>query len=314
MKTVVIIGGAGFIGANLCNFFLSQNKSVLCVDNLITSSNKNIQQFKNNKFFTFINHDITKPFPEKFFDKQFLHIDSIFHLACPTGVPNLTRLSEEMLMTCSVGTKHVLDLALFHQVPVLLASSSEVYGDPLVTPQTENYSGNVDTLGIRSPYEEGKRFAESLLSLYVKKYHLDGKIVRIFNTYGPFMSLSDSRVIPYFISQLKENQPLSVAGEGSQTRTFCYVDDLIQGFFIVMQKGEKGEAYNLGSDKETTIKHLAEKIRDISHKNLSFKYVIRPSHDHQTRHPSLQKVKALGWQETVSLSDGLQKTLQWYGL
>jgi len=313
MKTILITGGAGFIGTNLCVKLLAQGNRVICIDNLTTSSKKNINAIKN-PLFTFINHDVIYPLPAGLLDKKRTTIDGIFHLACPTGVPNLTKLAEEMLLTCSTGTKHILDLAIFHQAPLLFTSSSEVYGNPEIFPQTEDYPGNSLTNGIRSPYEEGKRFAESLVSMYVKKYHLDGKIVRIFNTYGAFMQLTDSRVIPHFIKQLYNNEPLHVTGDGSQTRTFCYVDDIISGLLLVMEKGKKGEIYNLGSEEEVSIETLAEKILTVSHKNLPISHIPRPSHDHKGRRPSLQKIKHLGWQPMINLEKGLQKTLTWYGL
>ncbi len=313
MKTIVITGGAGFIGTNLCQTILAQKNQVICIDNFITSSEENIKEFKNNPLFTFINHDITNPLPKQLFDKKNLTIDTIFDLACPTGVSNLITLAEEMLMTCSIGTKNLLDLAVHHGASFLLTSSSEVYGDPEIFPQTETYTGNTMTIGTRSAYEEGKRFAESLVYLYVHKYHLDGRIVRIFNTYGTHMQLTDSRVIPRFIKQLKNNEPLSVQGDGSQRRTFCYVDDLIEGLLTVMEKGESGEIYNLGSEEEISIKELAQKIQSLSHKNISLTYIDRPKHDHQGRRPSLDKINKLGWQPKISLRSGLEKTLQWYG-
>jgi nucleoside-diphosphate-sugar epimerase len=316
MKKILVTGGAGFIGANLCKKLLDLGHKVIAVDNFITSSGNNITALKANPNFTFIKHDIVQPFPRSLLISHLSSLTSIYHLACPTGVPNLFPLGEEMLLTCSVGTKNVLDIAIKNKAKFLLTSSSEVYGDPEVFPQTEEYTGNVDQVGIRSTYEEGKRFSESLVALYVRKYNLDGKIVRIFNTYGPHMTLSDMRVIPNFISHIKQNKPLTIQGQGTQRRTFCYVDDLVKGFLIVMEKGKAGEAYNLGGEQEYTIKELAEMIINLCHPkqvlNDNFRYIPRPKHDHQARRPDLKKVKSLGWKQTTSLEQGLKQTLQWY--
>lgn len=312
MKTVLVTGGAGFIGTNLCQKLLAAGNKVIAVDNFITSSGVNLKELKKHPNFIFIKHDITKSLPAKINQSQ---IKEIFHLACPTGVPNLTTLGEEMLLTCSVGTRNVLELARQHKSKFLLTSSSEVYGDPEIFPQTESYTGNVLPTGIRSTYEEGKRFAESMVSLYVRKYKIDAKIVRIFNTYGPHMTLTDTRVIPNFINQLKNNKPLPVQGKGSQRRTFCYVDDMVNGFLTVIEKGNPGEAYNVGGDQEYTIKELAETIIALSaNPKIKISYTPRPDHDHQARKPALVKIKKLGWKQQIKLKEGLRKTLDWYGL
>lgn len=315
MKTVLVTGGAGFVGTNLCKKLLEQGNKVVAVDNLITSSGDNLKELKKNPHFTFIKHDITKPFSSKNLTSSILNLKSIYHLACPTGVPNVIKLGEEMLLTCSVGTRNVLEIARVHKAKLLFTSSSEVYGDPEVFPQTESYTGNVDQIGIRSTYEEGKRFSESLVAMYVRKYKLDAKIVRIFNTYGPHMTLTDTRVIPNFIQQIKNNKPLTVQGKGTQRRTFCYVDDLVDGFLTVMEKGIAGEAYNLGGDQEYTIKELAEQImKQSGNPKLKITYIPRPGHDHQARRPDLKKIKKLGWKQKIKLEEGLKKTLSWYGV
>ena len=314
MKTILVTGGAGFIGTNLCKMLLDQGHNVIAIDNFITSSGENLKELKKHQNFTFIKHDIVKPFPTKIKNKE-LKIKEIFHLACPTGVPNLLTLGEEMLLTCSVGTKNVLELARLHKAKLLLTSSSEVYGDPELFPQTETYTGNVQPTGFRSTYEEGKRFSESLVAFYARKYKLEAKIVRIFNTYGPYMTLTDTRVIPNFINQIKHNKPLTIQGKGIQRRTFCFVDDLVQGFLTVMEKGLPGEAYNLGGDKEYTIKQLAEAIIKMNNDpKMKISYIPRPEHDHQARRPDLKKVKKLGWKQKITLENGLKNTLTWYGL
>lgn len=313
MKTVLVTGGAGFIGTNLCKKLLDNGFKVIAIDNFITSSGENRKELTANKNFTFIKHDITKPLPATIKQHE-ARIREIYHLACPTGVPNVTKLGEEMLLTCSVGTINVLEIARIHKAKLLFTSSSEVYGDPEVFPQSEDYTGNVDQIGIRSTYEEGKRFSESLVAMYVRKYKVDAKIVRIFNTYGPYMTLTDTRVIPNFIQQIKTNKPLTVQGKGTQRRTFCYVDDLVAGFLTVMEKGNAGEAYNLGGDREYTIKELAETIIKITDPKQKITYVPRPGHDHQARRPDLKKVKKLGWKQKIKLDEGLKKTLEWYGV
>ncbi len=320
MKTILVTGGAGFIGSNLCSRLLQQGDAVIAVDNFITSTGENLKPLLKNPNFTFIKHDITKPFP-KILNTKYLPagrhgkiLDTIYHLACPTGVPNVTKLAEEMLLTCSEGTRNVLELALRNNANLLLTSSSEVYGDPEVFPQSEDYTGNVDPTGIRSPYEEGKRFSESLVAAYVRKHGLDAKIVRIFNTYGPGMTLGDTRVIPHFLSQIKKNEPLTVQGDGLQKRTFCYVGDLIDGFLKVLELGNPGEVYNLGSDEEITIADLAKLMLQLSGSKNKIVSVDRPSHDHQARLPSLEKVKKLGWEQKITLIDGLKKILEWYGV
>jgi len=308
MSLILITGGAGFIGINLCKKLLSHGHSVIAIDNLIISTKDNIKPLLSNPKFKFIKQDITKPILN--IKYQISNIKYIYHLACPTGVPNLTKLAEEMLLTCSLGTRNVLELARKTRAKVLFTSSSEVYGNPKVFPQTEDYTGNVDPIGIRSPYEEGKRFAESLLQMYVRKYNIDAKIVRVFNTYGHYMSLNDSRVIPRFLLQALKNKPVTVKGKGLQTRTFCYVDDLVEGLITVMKKGKKGEVYNLGSDKEVRIIDLAKLVIKETGSKSKIVFVERPTHDHNRRHPSLNKVKKLGWKPKVNLKEGLRKTLR----
>ncbi len=312
MKYTLVTGGAGFIGTNLCIKLQEMGKQVIAVDNFITSTGQNLASISNPNFI-FVKHDITKPFPSRIKNQE-LRIKEIYHLACPTGVPNVTRHSEEMIRTCSVGTINVMELAKEKGAKVLFTSSSEAYGDPEVFPQDERYTGNVHPTGVRSPYEEGKRFSESIVIMYVRKYKADAKIVRIFNTYGPHMSLKDSRVIPNFIKQILNHTPLTVQGDGTQKRTFCYVDDLVEGLMIVMDKGTSGEAYNLGSDQEIQIKDLAVLILKLADAKNTTEFVKRPKHDHQGRRPSLEKASKIGWKEKINLEDGLRRALAWYGL
>lgn len=305
---ILITGGAGFIGANLVKALLKKGHEVIALDNLITSDGGNLKELKKEKRFTFVKHDIGKTLPSKISGTKST-FQLIYHLACPTGVPNLVPLAEEMLLTSSEGTRNILELTRKHKAKLLFTSSSEVYGDPLVSPQTEDYTGNVDPRGIRSPYEEGKRFAESLIMMYVRKYKLNARIARVFNTYGPAMSSNETRVIPRLLQLALSGKPLTVHGKGNQIRTFCYVDDLVKGLQIIMTKGKAGEVYNLGNDKESTILSVAQQIIKLTGSKSQIKYTERPSHDHQRRQPSLRKVRSLGWNPVTTLSQGLKMTL-----
>ncbi|OGH37700.1 MAG: hypothetical protein A3B44_00330 [Candidatus Levybacteria bacterium RIFCSPLOWO2_01_FULL_38_21] len=312
MKHVLVTGGAGFIGASLVRKLLENGDKVVVIDNLITSNGESIKPLLKNPNFKFIKRDIIKPLPSSIINHQ-SSIGHIFHLACPTGVPNLTKLAREMLLTSAIGTMNVLELARKHKAKFIFTSSSEVYGDPKVFPQNENYTGNVSSVGIRSPYEEGKRFAESLIMTYVRKYNLDARIVRVFNTYGPLMSINDTRVIPKFLKQISKNQPLTVQGDGRQTRTFCYVDDLIKGLVLLMDKGGEGEVYNLGSNKEISINTLAGLMIKITKSKSKTINISRPSHDHNRRLPDLRKANKLNWYTKVGLDEGLERTVRWFG-
>ena len=306
---ILVTGGAGFVGANLCKRLLGDGHEVAAVDNFITGSSKNIRDLKKYPKFTFIKHDITKPWPKNF-ELLTSNFELIFHLACPTGVNNLVPLAEEMLLTCSIGTRNILELAKKTGATVLFTSSSEVYGDPKVSPQKEDYTGNVDPVGIRSPYEEGKRFSESLTLMYARKYRLDAKIVRVFNTYGPKMSEKDTRVIPQFLRQALSDQPLTIHGKGLQTRTHCYVDDLVNGLILVILKGQKGQVYNVGGEAQISVVDLAKMIVVYTHSKSPLRFVERPLHDHQSRQPDLAKIKKLGWKQKINLEEGIRKTIE----
>lgn len=305
---ILVTGGAGFIGANLCKRLLEDGNFVIAVDNLITSDRTNLKLLTTHPNFKFIKHDITKPFPKNF-KLRTSNFELIYHLACPTGVPNLGPLAEEMLLTCSLGTLNILEIAKKTGAKLLFTSSSEVYGDPQVFPQKEDYTGNVDPTGARSPYEEGKRFSESLVSAFSQKFKIDAKIVRVFNTYGPLMNKDDSRVIPRFLNRAFKNKPIPVHGSGMQKRTFCYVDDLVEGLILVLEKGKKGEVYNLGSDQEITIINLAKLVMKFAKSKSKIKFALRPPHDHQRRLPSLSKVKKLGFRLKTPLPEGLRATI-----
>lgn len=306
---ILITGGAGFIGKNLCLYLHKQGHKLVVIDNFITSRFEDFQRLPNAKDIKLYKGDIKeKELVGKIAKSH--KFDQIYHLACPTGVQNFKKLAVEMLMTCSIGTKNILDLSLEQKSKVLLVSSSEIYGNPLVSPQTENYNGNVNPVGERSSYEEGKRFAESLTYAYSDKYGLNARIVRPFNIYGPYAGIDDTRAVPQFIREVLGGRDLTVKGAGNQIRTFCYIDDFLKGLDIVMNKGERGEVYNLGSDRQINILALAKMIYKLVSAKSGIKFIHRESHDHQTRKPDLSKVRKLGYKLEVDLEDGLLRTIE----
>jgi len=311
---ILITGGAGFLGSNLCAVLLAQGHSVVVVDNLLTGVRENISEFESMPNFKFIHVGIETPeFVETFntdISKQ--RFDEIYHLACPTGVPNIELLGEEMVDASSTGTKNVLKIALKNNAKLVFTSSSEVYGDPQVFPQTEEYTGNVHPQGPRANYEEAKRFSESLVALFVQKYGLDAKTLRLFNVYGPKMSIHDTRVVPRFIQQALLNEPLTVHNNGNQQRTMCHVSDLVDGLQRVMRKGKTGEVYNIGSDEELTMHALAEKIIQLTGSSSKIMFIEGFSHDHKGRKPRLEKIYALGWNMKTNLNDGLLQTVRYF--
>lgn len=310
---ILVTGAAGFIGANLCDELLQAGHQIWAVDNFITGSPIKIQRLARHPHFHFLNTDIVD---QKFtnFCLDLPRIDQIYHLACPTGVPNIKRLALAIMATCSVGTTNVLKIAQQHRASLVFTSSSEVYGDPLVFPQAEDYTGNVDPLGGRSPYEEGKRFAETLIVNFGQKFRVPVKIGRLFNVYGPGMLATDSRVIPQFIQNALADQAVIVHGNGSQKRTFCQVDDTIAGLRLVMKDGEAGAVYNLGSDQEISILELAKLVIRLTHSRSPIVFTPHPTEDHHRRQPDLTKIKRLGWQPLVSLADGLSTLISQPGL
>lgn len=311
---ILVTGGAGFIGSNLCHQLLEDGNKVIAVDNFITSSPDNIHDLQSHKSFSFYELDIiSQKFLDIFWDSQ-EKFDQIYHLACPTGVPNCLTLGEEMLDTCSIGTKRVLQLAREHGASVVFTSTAEVYGDPEIFPQTEEYNGNVSTTGERSAYEEGKRFAESLVAMFVRKYEMNIKIARLFNAYGPGMSVNDQRVHAYNIKQALAGQPLRIYGDGSQTRTFCYVSDTVAGLMLIMAKGKTGEIYNVGSDDKISIFELAKKIITLTNSKSEIKFESHFIADHRGRLPSVKKLKALGWQRMIDLDNGMRNMIDFLKL
>lgn len=304
----LVTGGAGFIGSNLVDALLGQGCRVIAIDNLITGKEENLLLAKKNPAFTFINHDVTKTPPE------LGKVDFIFHLASPASVIDYQKYPEETALVNSMGTINMLKLANINHAKFLLASTSEVYGDPKEHPQKETYWGNVNPNGIRSCYDESKRFAEAMTMVYVRKYRLDARIIRIFNTYGPRMRKNDGRVISNFINQALTNKSITVYGVGKQTRSFCYVSDLVDGIIKTMFSDKTaGEVFNLGNPEEYTMIDLAEKIKAMTKSQSEISHGALPEDDPTQRRPDITKASGvLGWKPVVSVDEGLQKTIEYY--
>lgn len=305
MGTILVTGGSGFIGSHLCLKLLQEN-DVICVDNLISGNKQNLSAVLDEPGFTYIEQDITRPFSV---DQK---LDAIYDLACPASPPDYQAHPIETLMVCSVGVRNVLDLAVKHKARFLHTSTSEIYGDPLEHPQKEIYWGHVNPIGVRSCYDEGKRFAESLIVNYRQKYDLDAKIVRIFNTYGPMMRANDGRVVSNFINQALRGENLTIYGDGSQTRSFCYISDMIDGITTMMASGEAGPV-NLGNPIEMTVGELAAKILDLTGSSSRTVNKSLPADDPTQRRPDITLAKdKLSWKPSVSLDDGLRETIKWF--
>jgi UDP-glucuronate decarboxylase len=303
---ILVTGGSGFLGRHLCAKLLDNPLNyVICVDNLITGKETNIEEFKSNHNFKFVKFDITEKI-----DLNIQHIDAIYNLASLASPDKYKAYPIETILVNFMGTKNVLDLARIHNAKVLLTSTSEVYGDPLVHPQPEEYYGNVNTIGERSCYDESKRLAETLMYEYRKLYSLDTKIVRIFNTYGPYMDERDGRVITNFIYKIKNNEPLEIYGTGEQTRSFCYVDDLIDGLVKMMSSEEAGP-FNLGNPScEFTLNELIKTLEKIIGKQLEVKYLPGTENDPKCRKPVIDKANnKLKWYPKISLEEGLIKII-----
>jgi UDP-glucuronate decarboxylase len=302
-KRVLIAGGAGFVGSNLARKLIREGCAVDCVDNLITGARENVRDLEALEAFRFIEADITNPdFVTRLARRRY---DDVYNLACPTGVPNIAILGEEMLLSSSIGALHLLKIAQRSKARYLFASTAEAYGDPEVFPQAESYFGNVDPVGPRSPYEEGKRFGEALTAYFSRRHHVDARIVRIFNTYGPAMSPEDQRVIPQMLARMLEGRPITVFGDGQQTRTFLHVDDLLRGFEAVMDRGTAGEVYNIGGAREYTILDLFDLAKSVTGSRSGVVLTEHFIDDHRGRCPDTSKVRRLGWEPRISLEDGL---------
>jgi dTDP-glucose 4,6-dehydratase len=303
VPTAIVTGGAGFLGSHLCNYLLARGDRVICVDNLETGSLQNIEHIRDAAF-TFVNHDlihhleISEP------------VDFVYHLASPASPIDYLRLPLHTLKVGSYGTHNALGLAKFKRSRFLLASTSEVYGDPLIHPQPESYWGNVNPIGPRGVYDEAKRYAEALTMAYHRQQGVDTCIVRIFNTYGPRMRLHDGRAIPTFIHQALESKPLTVFGDGSQTRSFCYVDDLVRGLVLLAESGEHLPV-NIGNPHEMTLLDMAEKVISVTGSSSEIVFEALPIDDPQVRQPDITRAKQLlGWAPEVELEDGLRRTVE----
>ena len=305
---ILITGGAGFIGTNLCRYLLKNNNYVYCLDNLQCSSYDNIIDLIELPNFKFIKHDITN----SLLNININQIDQIYHLACPASPKNYQIDPLKTIKTCTIGTINVLDLALKKGARVLFTSTSEIYGDPEITPQTEEYRGNVNTLGIRSCYDEGKRISETIMMDYNRKYNIETRIVRIFNTYGPYLSPNDGRVVSNFIIQALNNKNLTIYGNGKQTRSFCYIDDLIDGL-VKLMKSDYKYPINIGNPNEITIIELSNIIKELVNKNIKITYLDLPEDDPKRRKPNITRAKELlNWEPKVGLNEGLLKLINFY--
>jgi UDP-glucuronate decarboxylase len=300
---ILVTGGAGFIGSHLCERLIGEGNEVLCLDNFFTGRRENILHLLDNPRFELLRHDVTEPI--------LLEVDQIYNLACPASPVHYQYNPVKTVKTNVMGTINMLGLAKRVRARILQASTSEVYGDPLVHPQTEDYWGNVNPIGLRSCYDEGKRLAETLMTDYHRQNKVDIRIARIFNTYGPRMLEDDGRVVSNFIVQALRGQPLTLYGEGQQTRSFCYVEDLIEGLMRLMNVEDLHEPVNLGNPGEFTIMQLAEEVIKACDSKSGFTYLPLPADDPRQRKPNITRAQtALGWNPTIPLRDGLKRTVE----
>jgi nucleoside-diphosphate-sugar epimerase len=316
MATILITGGAGFIGSHLCHRYIADGHHVICVDNFLSGSKNNIEDLESNENFTLVEHDIIKDLPASLSD---LKLDAIFHFACPASPNPSSPVSYinhpvETLMVSSVGSKNMLDLAIKNDCQIIFASTSEVYGDPTVHPQPETYWGNVSSTGERSCYDEGKRFMEALAFTYHRKLGAKIKVIRIFNTYGPKMRLDDGRFTINLIDSALNSKPFMLYGDGSATRSFCYIDDLVDGIDRIFKKDEViGEVINLGNPGEFSVNSSIELIESLIGRKLEL--VKKPSlpDDPKRRQPDIRKAKQLlDWEPRISFVEGLKRCLEYY--
>lgn len=305
MKNILITGGAGFIGSHLCETLINKGNHVICLDNFFTGSRKNIEHLLDNKEFEIIRHDIVEPI--------LVEADEIYNLACPASPVHYQFNPIKTVRTNVLGVTNMLDLADQTKARILQASTSEVYGDPAMHPQKEEYWGNVNPIGVRSCYDEGKRVAETLMVDYNRQHNVDIRIIRIFNTYGPRMAQNDGRVVSNFIVQALKNEDITIYGDGSQTRSFCYVDDLVRGMISFMEQDDFIGPVNVGNDGEYTILELAKMIIELSGSSSKIVFRPLPSDDPCKRKPDLTLAKEkLGYEPTVHIKDGLIKTIEYF--
>src|ERR1700761_4781716 len=308
MSTCMVTGGAGFLGSHLCDELLARGHRVICVDNLETGSLRNIAHIRDPEPFTFLNVDITEPY---FVEEP---VDFVYHFASPASPIDYLRLPLHTLKVGSYGTHHTLGLAKLKRARFLTASTSEVYGDPLVHPQSEDYWGHVNPIGPRGVYDEAKRYAEALTMAYHRQQGVDTAIVRIFNTFGPRMRPHDGRAIPTFLRQALQDRPITVFGEGSQTRSFCYVEDEIRGLIALAESGHH-HPVNIGNPDEVTLLELAKTVIEVTRSKSEIVFEALPTDDPQVRQPDITLAREiLGWEPEVSLREGLQRTIDQAGV
>ena len=306
MARYLITGGAGFIGSHLCESFLKKGHEVICMDNFSTGAKENIASFARNPRFRFMDHNVSRYIEVR------EPLDYVLHFASPASPVDYLELPIPTLKVGSLGTHNALGLAKAKNAAFLLASTSEVYGDPLIRPQHEEYWGNVNPVGPRGVYDEAKRFAEAMTMAYHRYHDLNTRIARIFNTYGPRMRMQDGRVVPNFITQALKGEPLTVYGEGEQTRSFQYIDDLVEGIHRLLES-EEHFPVNIGNPYEMTVLQFAKKILDLTGSRSSIVYKPLPQDDPQVRQPDITKAKKiLAWEPQVKLEDGLQKTIEYF--
>lgn len=306
-RSALVAGGSGFLGSHLCEVLLSDDYRVICVDNLGSGRRSNISHLLDNENFQLMERDIRS-------DPEFPPADEVYHLASRASPADFTEFPVRIALTNTEGTRHLLDFARDYDARMVFASTSEVYGDPEVHPQPESYTGNVNIRGPRGCYDESKRFGETLTVAYERKYDVDVRTARIFNTYGPRMRPDDGRVVPTFVRQALTGEDLTIYGDGTQTRSFCYVDDLVDGLVTLMDsEGTKGSVFNLGRENEITIETLAETILDMVDTESGIVYEPLPEDDPLRRQPDISKAReTLGWEPTIPYRDGLAKTIAYY--
>ncbi|NBI60443.1 SDR family oxidoreductase [Lachnospiraceae bacterium] len=305
MKRILVTGGAGFLGSHLCERLLMEGNDVICADNLFTGSKENIRHLLSNPYFEFIRHDVTEPL--------YVEVDQIYNLACPASPPHYQYNPIKTAKTSVIGATNMLGLAKRVNARILQASTSEVYGDPEVHPQPESYRGHVNPIGIRSCYDEGKRMAETLFFDYHRRNRVDIKVIRIFNTYGPRMNPCDGRVVSNFIVQALKGEDITIYGDGTQTRSFCYVDDLIDGMYRMMNSENFTGPVNLGNPEEFTMMELAEIIMKLTGSSSKIVHCPLPGDDPTQRRPVIKLAKdKLNWEPVIPLEEGLMKTIAYF--
>ena len=306
METAVVTGGAGFLGSHLCDKLLNEGIRVICLDNLITGNTVNTSHLSESENFVFLNYDVTNyiDIPGS--------IDYILHFASPASPSDYLKFPIQTLKVGSLGTHKVLGLAKDKKARLLLASSSEIYGDPEVNPQNENYRGNVNPVSLRGVYDEAKRFAEAITMAYHRYHNVDTRIARIFNTFGPRMRVDDGRAIPNFIMQALRNEPITIYGDGSQTRSFCYITDMIEGLFKLLMSSET-DPVNIGNPEEITVNAIADEILKLTGSKSKLAFRELPENDPKVRRPDISKAKSkLGWEPKVKREEGLVKTIKYF--